>query len=358
MRKAIPAVILLFILAGIASTSPALAQGLVSKQKRQFQPFLTRGETTWSINAGLRNNKTGFATASDATGTATPNIQFEQTFDDVSFIEIKGKVRHVEPADIAFIKGGLHAEAELTGGLIVDGFSQLSQYLGDNRTLEALRRSTNQLNGDTIGGAVALGYQIHLTGTPGYKAKRILASKTPRTTRGRQRKREALRRALNDSGPYFSITPLIGYGVDQQGYRIEEGFELIPTFQNTRFDAEYITNWYGLFYGLESEIKNKSHMLRLRGQYHDLDYDAELKDNVAGDSFENEADGEGYTLSAEYSYALADDYAFTLEGFYQKRETDPGTSIQTIAGATRTVRLDEVDDESNGFRLGFRYNWD
>ncbi|GEM_PF-2019529 len=345
---------LLLCLSLFAAAVPAHAQTKNLRQK-QFEPFLTRGETTWSISLGARQNKTGFEVASDITGTVTPNVLSQDHLDDVTLIELQGKVRHVEPLDLAFIRGGVMAEAELTGGIILDGFAQRSIYAGDFRTNEVARASTNKMKGDAIGGSVAVGYQIHLTGTPGQKARNIVRSKMPGSYRDRMRKEQYLQKTLNEAGPYISVTPLAGYGADQQTYTIEEGFTLIPVFDEANFDTDYIANWYGPFFGMEGEIRNKRHMLRLRGEYHDLTYDARLEDHVAGTSLDNEADGNGYLLGAEYALALGDDYALTLEGFYQKRETDRGTHNLS---ATDTVLLYEVDDESQGMRAGLRYIWD
>ena len=354
MRRAIPAILIIFFILSTAQTSQA--QNYYGKKK--FEPFLTRGETTWSLSTGIRNNKTDFQSASDTTGNATPNVFLQAQFDDITFVELKGKVRHVEPVDIAFINGGIQAEAELTGGYIVDGFNLFSAFAGDNRTGVFVRQGTSALEGDAIGINASVGYKIDLTGTPASKARRILTTREPTTLSGKMKKRAALRKALRQAGPYISVTPLVGYGYDQQSYLVREGFEVIPDFEDNTYDAEYITDWYGPFFGLEGEIKNKKHMLRVRGQYHDLSFDAALTDNTDGSTIENEADGEGVTLSAEYAYALEDDIALTLEGFLQSRQADEGTATDSFAIPAREVKVYELSDESQALRIGVRYNWD
>jgi len=345
----------LFVTSGIISDS-ALAQS--NYKQKQFEPFLTRGKTTWSVSAGLRNNKTDFSAASDLTGTATPNVRLQQTFRDVSFIEFKGGVRHEEPADIAFIKGDVMAEAEIRGGVIVDGFAQRSGYAGDDRTAETFRQYSNTLNGDAIGGNLAVGYKFHLTGTPGGKAQRISNARPAKTARGQMRQHRAMYKALDKGGPYISLMPIAGYTIDQQSYKIDETFETFPAFITFPSETLYVTNWYGPFIGLEGEIKNQKHMLRLRGELYDLTYDAELTDEGNNLDYTHEADGEGYKLSAEYAYAMGDDYALTLEGYYLKRATDEGTEDAILQGVTvPTVKLYEIDDESNALRIGLRYNW-
>ncbi len=329
--------------------------------KRQFEPFLTRSETTWSVSTGYRQNKFDFNAASDITGTATPNISFEEEFKNTQTLELKAKVKHVRPADIYFIKGGIQLEAEITGGLIINGTEQGSGYAGDNRTLETFRQTSKNNGGDTIGGAAAIGYKINLTGTPGAKARRIMSSATPRTTRGRARKRKALNEALHTSGPHISLTPLVGYAIDQQNYHVEDGFELFPNTGPRDFDFDLTANWYGPFIGLETELKTRKNMLRLRGELHDLTFSGTEKDNAPTSTVrrvDDDADGTGILLNAEYAYALAHDYALTIDATHRSRDTDPGTrEILLKSGGIITNRLNEVNDESLSLHVGLRYNW-
>lgn len=352
----------------LQTTGPACA-GSNDRQAR-FQPFLTRGETTWSISAGARINDFDWSRASDLTGTASPNVEADQTWTDVKTLEIKAGVRHLEPADILFVRGGIHMEAEVTGGLLVDGRSRLSSYDSDNRSDESTRQSFGSIDGDTIGASVAAGYKIHLTGTPGWKARNIARSPMPETARGRIRKEQALKKALANSGPHISLTPLIGYGIDQQTYHREDAFNHVALGAPFNLpvgpfhtESDFITNWYGPFMGLEAEIRGQKHMLRLRGELHNLTYYGKgiqpSRDDLEQDpSYDHEADGDGILLKAEYAYALGEDYALTFDGFYRQRESDPGIyALYPLNADPITARLNEANDQSQGIHIGLRYNW-
>ncbi len=349
------AIILLLITA-----NTAFAQSSATKT---FQPFLTRGETTWSVSAGIRRNDFDWNIASDITGTATPNILSELTWEDVTVLELKGKVRHVVPVETPIIDGGFHMEAGITGGITVGGDNQDSDFNGDNRTLEFSRSNNSASTGSTIGLSTAVGYKIQVSGSS-QKARAILTSRRPKTARGRAKRARALREALNDPAPTISLTPLIGFGWDQHTYNVTGGNQTIPaTGPFGGVDSKYIAEWYGPFIGLETEFAGKKNMLRLRGEYHDLTYYGEAVWNLRAGfrqdpSFVHEADGDGILLNAEYAYALGKDYALTVDAMYQKRTAEDGTDQTFLTtGASPTIRLNEVNDESQSLHVGLRYNW-
>lgn len=366
MRR-ICGLVLLGLLAS-AVAGPAHAQNK-DRQKR-FEPFLTRSETTWSVGVGARINDFRWDIANDITGTTSPNIAHEQTWTDVKTIDIKAGVRHVEPMDIFFVRGGVQMEAELTGGLSVDGRSLFSTYDDDNRTNESTRQSFGSISGDSIGASAAVGYKIHLTGTPGWKPRNIQRAPLPKSRQARMAKEIALQKALRTSGPHISFTPLLGYAADQQTYHREDAFNhidlpLLPLGVGPfHTESDLIANWYGPFIGLEGEIRTAKHMFRLRGELHDLTYYGKGIEPSRADDFEqdpsydHEADGEGLLLKAEYAYALGDDYALTFDAFYRERETDPGTyTVYPRTGNESSTRLNGATDEAQGLHVGLRYNW-
>jgi len=350
-----------------AAASPALAEQKKSLRHKQFEPFLTRGETTWSIAAGLKHTNIEWNTTDGVV-----NIDDEQTWTDNQTIELKGNIRHLEPADVLFVRGGVHMEAELSGGITMDGRSRLSSYSGDNRTLESPRQTAGSVDGDAIGASVGVGYKIYLTGTPGWKARNIAKSPQPKTPQGRARKEQAIRRALEYSGPHISMTPILGYGIDQQTYHREDAYNHVALGPPLNLpvgpfhtESDYIANWYGPFFGLEGEIRGKKHMLRLRGEVHDLTFygkgiepsrDEDLEQDP---TYDHEADGEGLLLKAEYAYALGENYAITFDGMYRERETDAGTyKIYPRDADEFSKTLNEVLDDSYAAHIGLRYNWD
>lgn len=359
------------LIVALLSTLAAGTARAESSLKKEFKPFLTRGESTWALSAGVRRNDMDWNIATDPTGTTTPNILSELTWSDVTLLEIKGEVRHDEPLDIGAITGDLHLEAQATGGLTVAGDNQDSDYLGDNRTGEFSRSSNSGSEGSAFGGKLAVGYRIALTGDPARKARAIAKSRMPRTERERALRMQAYRKALKNAGPSVSLTPLLGYGWDQQTYRMTDGNQTVETVGVTLplgpfsgLDSEYTTEWYGPFIGAEAEIAGKKNRLRLRGEYHDLTYHGEgiwnLRTTFLQDpSFTHDADGTGLLLNAQYAYALSERNALTLDGMYQKREATDGTDtlyLNTGAG-TSTTRLNEVNDSSYALRVGLRRDW-
>ncbi len=335
-----------------------MAQSRVGKD---FQPFLTRGDTTWGFTVGARVNNFDWNIASDATGTATPNILSELEWRDVVLLEGEAEIRHEEPLDIFFIEGGLHLEGSINAGLPVSGENQDSDFNGDDRTDE-FSRTIADTGGYSVGGKAAVGYRIYLTGDPSRRAVAIARNAKAR----RERKAHAIKKATNKAIPAITMTPLAGYSVQQQRYSMSDVVREIPAggILGVRdFDAHYLATWYGPFIGLEADISGKKNMVRLRGEYHYLDFYGEgfWRGRTVfrqDPSYKHEANGDGFLMNAEYAYALDDDYALTVDAMYNLREAEYGIDrTYFVDNDTALIRLNEVNDESYALRLGLRYDW-
>lgn len=365
-----------FVLSILSVTAFADTAAAQQRFKDNFRPFLTRGETSWEVDVGARINEFDWNIASDITGTETPNILSELTWEDIKLIEFGGEVRHLEPLDVGFVDGSLHLEGGLNVGVPIAGDNQDSDYLGDDRTQEFSRSNNKGSRGYALGASAAVGYKIMLTGDTTRKARAIAKSPTPKTSHGRARKAKELAKALKNASPSVSLTPLLGYRWTEQNYKITGGNQTIDLLGTggilgdtdctciPGLDSEYTAEWYGPFFGFEGEIAGKKHMLRMRGEYQALDYYGEAIWNLRTDlrqdpSFEQEADGTGYLLNAEYSYALDPNYALTVDASYHTRAAEDGisTSYLTTGAGSATTRLNEVNDKSYALRLGFRHDW-
>lgn len=358
------------LLTGAIASQTADAQ---TRFQDNFRPFLTRGETSWELDVGLRMNQFDWNIASDITGTQTPNILSEVTWEDVMLVESRGEIRHVEPMNIGAIQGGLHLEGGVSVGVPLGGDNVTEDYLDDNRTTKFSQTDNKGSRGYAIGASAAVGYKIMLTGDTTRRARAIAKSPMPKSAHARARKAKELTKALRNSSPAVSLTPLLGYKWSEQNYKITGGsqtFDLIGAggflgdLSNDGLDSEYTAEWYGPFLGIEGEIAGKTHMLRMRGEYQAAEYYAEGMWNLRTDyrqdpSFDQEADGDGYLLAAEYSYALDPDYALTVDAMYHMRTAEDGTSTFhfTTPGGDTTTRLNEVNDKSYALRLGFRHDW-
>lgn len=318
----------------LAAAGPASAEpGYHGRTK--FKPFLTQDRTSVTLSTGLRMNEFDYNIASDIAGTQTPNILSELTWSDIAVYEIKGQVRHIEPASIAFLRGSLLFDAEITGGLTIDGENQDSDYLGDNRTLEFSRSNNNSDSGYAIGGALSVGYRFNVA-----------------------------QKVRPHSRTFFTLAPLAGYGWDRQEYTLTDGFQTIPaTGAFAGLDSTYTTNWYGPFVGIEAELERNRHLFTLRGEYHSLEYQGEGVWNLRADfqqdpSFEHEADGDGIRIIGSYAFAMDSRYAFTLDAAHTQRTAEDGIATTYFSnGNVGSIRFNEANDTSSAFRAGLRYAW-
>ena len=292
--------------------------------------------TTMTLSSGIRQNDFDWNIASDLTGTATPNILSELTWSDITVFEFKGKIAHSIPADYGIFRGNFLLEAEAVGGRTIAGDNQDSDYNGDDRTLEFSRSNNNANRGFSYGGEVAAGYQFNIS-----------------------------QRSGGGKRSFFTAGPIVGYGFHRQEYVITEGNQTIPaTGRFTGLDSEYTADWYGPFVGFQLNYELNRHLFNLRGEQHFLTYDAEAQWNLRPDfeqdpSFTQEADGaSGIELNVGYAYALDSFMDLTLDYTYTKRQAEDGLDTTFFtSGAVISTRLNEVNDESHGFRLGLSRVW-
>jgi hypothetical protein len=320
------------------ATNPALA----GTRRKKYIPFLTRGDTSVTVSMGFRNNNLDWNTASDITGTQTPNIISELTWEDIQLFEGTANVRHMQPVNIPYLHGSVHLEGEFKAGTVMSGENQDSDFLGDDRTLEFSRSNNASDEGYAIGGFAAIGYRLDITP-------------------------EKVRQMSPQS--YLSVTPLVGYGYDRQVYTMTDGYQTINLIGGWTgpfggLDSEYQADWFGPFYGVETEWQKERHMVRLRGEYHTLDFEGEGIWNLRPErrqdpSFTHVGDGDGYRVNGEYAYAINESYVFTVNGIYEQRTMEDGVRTLFLRdGSTPPLqKVNEVNDISKELRFGVRYHW-
>jgi hypothetical protein len=332
MKKTIASLLISSILVTAFASSADAA--MKYRQRDRYKPHQSHGSTTIDLTTGLRLNDFDWNIASDITGTATPNILSELTWEDITVFEIKGKFRHIEPANFAILKGGIQLDAELTGGFTISGDNQDSDYLGDDRTLEFSRSNNDAGGGFAFGGEVAAGYRFNVA----------------------QKVRPA-------SSTYFTLAPMLGYGWNRQKYKMTDGNQTIPDLGSfDGLDSSYTADWYGPFVGLEAQLEHNRHLFTLRGEKHSLTYDAEAVWNLRTDfeqdpSYTHEADdGDGTEITLGYNYAVDSKYDLSLDYMYTERSAEDGIDTTFFTNGTVTsIRLNEVNDTSHAIRAGFKY---
>ena len=280
-------------------------------------------ETSFDISVGYRNDALQWNIASDSSGSATPNILSELTWEDLQIAQLALGWQLTTANQVHLRLAGAY-------GWIYDGRNQDSDYLGNNRTLE-FSRSNNETSGDNVWDlSAAIGYRFH----------------------------------YNNGAS--SVTPLLGASLHAQNLRITNGNQTIPALGpfsdlNSTYQTEWTSGWLGV------ELENKdTDLFRsfLRLEYHRADYYAEANWNLRTDfahpkSFEHIADGDGLVVSfGGYSVPGRRRWSIRYSVDYQKWKTDPGTDrVFFASGATSTTRLNEVEWKSWSVSAGAQYNF-
>lgn len=158
---------------------------------------------------------------------------------------------------------------------------------------------------------------------------------------------------LGDSG--FSLTPMVGYSYHEQNLDIGGGATTLASVYDDDDNyshsevvndplpseaATYDTEWKGAWAGLEVQyIASDRDIFSVRAQYHDYDYDGVgnwiLIDTLKHPkSFTHSADGDGYSVSANYARILTLNWDFIAGLNYKDFETDSGTEKDFLTDGT------------------------
>lgn len=256
-------------------------------------------ETIFTLTAGYRTDTLNWHIAGNLQGTA-PNVLSELTWSGLDILQLKLANRTV-------VRDRIHVRGHLDYGSVISGSNRDSDYAGDNRTQE-FSRSLNGVDGHNVwDGQAGVG--------PGFK--------------------------FFDSR--FTICPMIGYAVSEQDLNIVDGNQVftappattpIGPFEN--LDSRYQTRWIGPWVGLDllfSEPYTNGPIcavdVRLTGEYHRVDYDAEANWNLRTDfnhpvSFIHQADGEGFTAGAAINLALKNRWGIHVGMTFREMTADDG----------------------------------
>lgn len=288
------------------------------------------------LTTGYRRDQLQWNIASDLSGRQSPNILSELTWDPVEIWTL------ALDAELNFVNG-----VTLNGGYqhgeVIDGDSQDSDYLTDNRGLE-FSRSNNGAGGYTEDMQLSVGY------------RQLLLNREHRWL--------------------VSVTPYLGYAHRTQHFKAHSGVQTVsllpgiftpPLGPFPGLDSFYEANWRGPLAGLEVGLHGHRHELRAALEYQRVAYQAHANWNLRQDfahpvSFEHDADGSVWQLQLSYSrsWKRAERYALKvlLEMRLQQGRTEAGTS-QTFFrnGRISGLRLNEVDWRSNYVGVGANYQF-
>jgi hypothetical protein len=332
-----------------ASGGERMAQAAASKTTSDAGAGPTEGktssfpETTFDVNlsAGYRVDDLNWNIAISPSGTTTPNILSELTWEDLEILQFK--------ADAKIIMGRLlYLRGSLAYGSIFDGQNQDSDYAGDDRTLEWSRSNSSADEGNVLDASLGIGYQLRF------------------------------------SEEKFRIAGLVGYSYHEQNLTMTKGVQTLKDPANgallgilpgeipdvgtplTGLNNAYDTEWDGPWLGIDLSYRpGEKWAFMGTFEYHWADYYAEATWNLRTTgrfalaqpkSFEHEADGDGIIASLGCDYRVSEGMSLNLILDYQDWTTDPGIDRTFFAsGAIGETRLNEVNWESYSIMLGLAF---
>ncbi|MGD9033688.1 MAG: autotransporter domain-containing protein [Desulfobacteraceae bacterium] len=278
---------------------------------------------------GYRVDDLDWNIAGDTSGTTTPNIRSELTWRDLESYQLKlGGKGTIDR--IFYLRGSLNFGWGLSGQV------QDSDYNGDNRTQEYSRSISSADDSTVFDATVAFGYPFKL------------------------------------ASDRFRLIPLAGFSYSEQNLTMKDGTQVIsePPHQTqpigpiAGLDSTYDTKWYGPWVGVDLSFRATDKIILFAGfEYHWADYEAQANWNLRTDlshpkSFEHEADGTGFLITAGGDYAFAAPWSLGLELNYQDWSTDAGIDRQFNSDGTLAfTRLNEVNWESLAIMLRVTYRF-
>lgn len=277
--------------------------------------------------AGYRVDDLDWTIAGNLNGT-NPNIVSELTWSDLESYQLKlgGK---------GIIERVLYLRGSAALGWVLSGEVQDSDYLGDNRTQEFSRSMNSADDGTLFDATFAFGYPFRL------------------------------------ASDRLRLVPIVGFSYSEQNLTMKNGVQVIseppqgqPLGPFEGLDSTYDTKWYGPWVGVDLSLKASDKIILFAGvEYHWADYKAEANWNLRTDlahpiSFEHEADGTGFLITAGGDYVFTRPWSLGLELSYQDWSTDAGIDRQFNAdGTIAATRLNEVNWESLAIMLRLTYRF-
>ena len=293
----------------------------IAQDAPEGDQILTDSEISFRI--GYRVDQLDWNIASDLSGTYTPNILSELTWDDIESVELQidfsGKLAR---------QFYYHIDLSIAG--IRKGKNQDSDYYGNNRTLEFSRSNNNASDGYLGDISGAIGYPIQLD---------------------------------EDGKKRLRLTPLLGYSYHRQNLTMTDGVQTIaspdtpPLGPFPGLDSSYDAEWYGPWFGFELAFALAPGVaLDIQFEHHVGEYLGVADWNLREDfqhptSFEHTADSTGNSLSL--NLVIDRGWLWIVSAQFQKWQTDAGTAKIFFSNNTYAeTRLNEVNWRSNSLSFG------
>lgn len=327
---------LLFLLAALPAPS-ALSDTIKPASQTKANEYAPppppsdRFESSFEVTAGYRRDSLEWNIAGNLGGT-DPNILSELNWNHIDIFLLGLTFR-------ANIGKHLYLRSHVDYGIVFDGDNQDSDYIEDNRTDE-FSRSLNGVDGNNVwDGSIGVGPQF----------------------------------LFSESA--IVVCPLIGYAIFEQDYNIIDGNQVVSAPPATMpigpfggLDSRYQTRWTGPWLGIDlllsiptTQSSLSAVVVRLSGEYHHIDFDAEANWNLRSDfshpvSFTQEAEGSGFTAGASILWELKNRLGIHAGISFKEMTAKDGVDRTYFAdGSTADTRLNEVRWRALALEAGIAY---
>ncbi len=283
----------------------------------------------WQMGFSLEEQNAHFDwnIASDITGTHSPNILSELTYENLEIsswsYNIEGKIPLKNNINTLF-------QFHLSQGVIDEGIVQDSDYSNNFRTNE-FSRSYSSPDGSNI---------------TSYKLTLGLENNT-----------------FNQS----NFTYLFGIAHNSQNFIKTNGEQVVSSSTTPglgKFNglkSSYAADWLSWFTGIQFTKAFNTSQFRLRSEYHFADYNAEADWNLRTDfqhpkSFEHLANGTGLIASINYALKIAPNLSMQIAYTSERWKTKTGIDRVFFSNGTQaSTRLNAAHWESNSMSIGLYY---
>lgn len=301
---------------GVVEPTAAESEKVVSWD----DPF---GGTQLTLSLGLRRDDLNWHIAGSG---GSPNILSELTWSGMGIgqMQVAGEMP----------MGRLVLVGEFGVGVVRSGETFDSDYLGDNRTGE-FSRSSSDSDGDVLDGNVGVGMPFMFF--------------------------------YPDASGVAVLTPMVGLAGNYQNLEMKNGVQLVPPdgpFPEP-LNSTYDASWEGPWVGARGEFYNaKRFLTRIQWEYHvGVNYEAEADWNLRDDfahpvSFRHFADADGHRVqvSVRYLTQIRTEMYFGLDGHWYY--TDNGTDITYFSdGTTSRLQLNRSKWRSMSANFGVTFRF-
>ena len=284
-------------------------------------------ESAASYRFGYRYDQLDWNIASDLSGSFTPNILSELTWDEVRSAQLQ--------LDFSgLLSNRLYYRISMALASTQKGKNQDSDYDGNDRSIEFSRSNNNSSDGYLGDASGAVGLPITFWG---------------------------------GNAPSLRVTPMVGYSYHRQHFTMTDGMQTLATSGRTPalgpitgLNSSYQAEWYGPWWGMELVLDITPDVgISLLFEHHEGEYLGVGDWNLRSDfqhpkSFEHVADASGDLVALNLMVTSNYSWRWLFSVQLQDWQAEPGIDRIFFSDNTIAVtRLNEVNWQATSVSLGF-----